>query len=57
MTAAPPYSRQCDLCGHVGTDVAPALVRTNGKYEAVDRCRDHLACKDRLEESPRRTDP
>lgn len=51
MTAEriPPGSRSCDICGHVGTDVSRALVRTAGKYEAIDRCRDHLACKDRLE--------
>lgn len=47
----PPNSRSCDRCGHVGTDVAPALSRTpDGRYEAIDRCRDRLACDVRLNE-------
>lgn len=43
----PPMSRSCDLCGHVGTDVQPALHRVRGRYEAIDKCRDRLACDDR----------
>lgn len=47
----PANSRSCDRCGHVGTDVAPSLARTpDGRYEAIDRCRDHRACTDRLRE-------
>ncbi len=49
----PPNSRVCDLCGHVGDDVTPALVRTGGRYEAVERCRDHLACLERRTEPAR----
>lgn len=50
--AVPPAnSRSCDRCGHVGTDVAPTLDRTpDGRYEAIDRCRDRLACDDRSRE-------
>lgn len=47
-TVPPPNSRSCDRCGHVGTDVSMALVRAvDGAYEAVERCKDHLACDDR----------
>jgi len=46
--APPPSSRSCDRCGHVGTDVTPTIGRApDGRYEAIDRCRDHRACDDR----------
>lgn len=43
----PPMSRVCDLCGHVGTDVQRGLHREEGRYEALDKCRDRVACEGR----------
>lgn len=44
----------CQLCGITGSDVTTSVVRwrpefTTGKtFEAVARCRDHVACRQRL---------
>lgn len=49
----------CELCGHEGPDVATGLVwwRKDAyrSVEAIDRCRDHAACRARYEAE--RTEP
>lgn len=55
-TVPPPNSRVCDLCGHVGIDVAPALLRTAGLYQAVDRCKARDECQKRIDEQKRKED-
>ncbi len=41
--------RTCDLCGVQSYEVKPALVRyRDGTYASVVRCKDALACEDRV---------
>jgi hypothetical protein len=43
--------RTCDLCGDTSLDVRPALAcyAEDGRFERVDRCVDHQACRERVE--------
>jgi hypothetical protein len=42
---------ECALCSHSGTDVRPGLAcyAEDGRFERVDRCIDHQACRERVE--------
>lgn len=41
----------CDLCGDESIDVRSGLAcyADDGRFERIDRCVDHQACRDRLE--------
>jgi hypothetical protein len=43
----------CELCGIESRDVrfGLALYADDGRFERMDRCTDHQACRDRLEET------
>jgi hypothetical protein len=43
----------CELCGIESRDVRSglALYAADGQFERMDRCVDHQACRDRLEET------
>lgn len=40
----------CDLCGHTSADVRSGLAcyAEDGRFERIDRCTDHQACRERL---------
>ena len=49
------YGRQeltCDLCHASSMDVRSGLAcyASDGRFERIDRCTDHQACRDRVEE-------
>jgi hypothetical protein len=41
----------CELCGLESDAVRPGLAcyADDGRFERIDRCTDHQACRDRLE--------
>ena len=41
----------CKLCGHAGYTVCSGLAcyAEDGRFERIDRCTDHQACRDRVE--------
>lgn len=43
----------CDLCGASSRDVKSGLAcyADDGRFERIDRCIDHQACRDRVEAS------
>jgi hypothetical protein len=47
----PAVHLRCDLCFREGIDVHTGLAcfRDDGRFERIDRCDDHQACRDRLE--------
>jgi hypothetical protein len=42
---------KCLLCGIVSPDVRPGLAcyADDGRFERIDRCSDHQACRERVE--------
>lgn len=44
-------TRQCFLCGVTSDQVRPGLAcyREDGRFDHVDRCIDHQACRARVE--------
>lgn len=53
------YGRQeltCDLCSTSSMDVRSGLAcyANDGRFERIDRCMDHQACRDRVEEQGRK---
>lgn len=42
----------CDLCGSASLDVRPGLAcyAETGTFERIDRCSDHQACRERVED-------
>lgn len=45
----------CDLCGLENRNVRSGLAcySDDGRFERIDRCMDHQACRDRVEASGR----
>ena len=43
--------RRCDLCSREDRDVRSGLAcyRDDGRFERIDRCMDHQACRERVE--------
>lgn len=46
-------TRTCELCDITSHDVEPGLAcyAEDGRFERIERCVDHQACRDRLESS------
>lgn len=46
---------ECELCGRVDDHVRPGLAcyADDGRFDRINRCTDHQACRDRVEESGR----
>ena len=45
----------CELCGALGWDVKSGLAcyADDGRFERIDRCTSHQACRERVEDSGR----